>query len=131
MAAERAVEAKERGNKAFKNKSFHAAIDAYTEAIDLDPQPAYYCNRAFAYLKTEAWGAAVNDANEAMNLGHLKASRRDFEAVLKVKPSDKDAQQKLKGVEKMIHQLAFAKAIAVEHNTISAVEKLRQNLENL
>ncbi|EGD78727.1 serine/threonine-protein phosphatase 5 [Salpingoeca rosetta] len=127
-----AEEAKAKGNECFKKKQFHEAIEHYTAAIELDPSvPAYYTNRAFAYIKTEGFGAALEDADSAlrrnpkfvkayyrratanMGLGKWKASKRDFEAVLKVRPNDKDAQKKFKEVDKIVRRLAFEKAITV------------------
>jgi serine/threonine-protein phosphatase 5 len=41
----------------------------YSEAILLNPfEPAYYSNRAFAYLKTESYGYAIADADKAIAL---------------------------------------------------------------
>eukprot|EP01147_Barroeca_monosierra_P000596 gene595-3910_t len=48
-----------------------------------------------------------------MGLAKWKASRRDFEAVLKVRPNDKDAQRNHKEVDKLIRRIAFEKAICV------------------
>jgi hypothetical protein len=47
---------KDEGNEAFKANHFVQAIAAYSKAIDLNPSvPAYFTNRAFAYLKTEGF----------------------------------------------------------------------------
>ncbi|CAJ0766708.1 2908_t:CDS:1, partial [Entrophospora sp. SA101] len=44
-------------------KKYEAAITKYTEAIDLNPNvAAYYANRSFSYIKTEAYGYAISDA---------------------------------------------------------------------
>lgn len=41
----------------------------YSKAIELNPTvPAYYCNRALAYLKTESYGYALADANKSIAL---------------------------------------------------------------
>lgn len=53
--------AKARGNEYFKKKKFDAAIEAYTEAITMDPRcPIYYSNRAFAHYKKDPLGRAAN-----------------------------------------------------------------------
>lgn len=67
-------------------KRYKEAIEEYSKAIELDPAaPAYYGNRAFAYIKTEgisctsqglavtvspsaAYGAALEDASSAIKL---------------------------------------------------------------
>lgn len=68
-AAARAEALKNEGNEWFKKKKFRFAVDKYSQAIDANPTvPSYYTNRAFAYIKTEAFGAAINDANDALDL---------------------------------------------------------------
>lgn len=44
-------------------------MELYSKAIDLNPNvAAYYGNRSFCYLKTELYGAALGDANIAIEL---------------------------------------------------------------
>lgn len=51
--------AKARGNDFFKKGKYLAAVDAYTEAIALNPRVSvYYSNRAFALYKHDAAGRA-------------------------------------------------------------------------
>lgn len=46
-ASEAAVELKNKGNDAFKNKDFPAAIDLYSQAIKVyDKEPSFFTNRA-------------------------------------------------------------------------------------
>lgn len=41
----------------------------YTKAIETDPtKPAYWANRAYAYERSEKFGAAVEDAEAAIKL---------------------------------------------------------------
>lgn len=79
---------------------YNEAIELYSKAIELNPNVAvYYGNRSLAYLKTECFGYALNDATKAveldknylkgyyrraaayMSLGKFKQALRDFEAV--------------------------------------------------
>ncbi len=79
---------------------YNEAIELYSKAIEIDPNVAvYYGNRSLAYLKTECFGYALNDATKAveldknylkgyyrraaayMSLGKFKQALRDFEAV--------------------------------------------------
>jgi tetratricopeptide (TPR) repeat protein len=81
-------------------QDYNKAIDLYSQAIELDPSVAvYYGNRSIAYLKTECFGYALNDATKAieldktyvkgyyrragahMSLGKFKLALRDYEAV--------------------------------------------------
>jgi serine/threonine-protein phosphatase 5 len=128
-----AAELKDKGNEAFKTQHYTESIDYYTKAIEADPTvPAFYTNRAFAYIRTEGYGAAIQDANEAIRLDKnfakayyrrasanmalfkFKESLRDYELVLTISPRDADAMKKKKECEKIIQRKAFEKAIAVE-----------------
>lgn len=65
----RAEELKEKGNHFFKEGHYQNAVEMYTEAIQLDPfNAALWSNRAFAYIKTEAYGYALIDASRAIEL---------------------------------------------------------------
>ncbi|XP_066911519.1 serine/threonine-protein phosphatase 5-like [Clytia hemisphaerica] len=140
---EKAESIKNEANQFFKNGKFDKALALYSEAIDLNPNvAAYYGNRSFCNIKMDFFGAALEDANSAikidkkyikgyyrrasanMALGKFKLSLRDYEAVAKVCPKDKDAQKKFTECKKLVHQQAFAQAIAVDDNKVSLVESL-------
>ncbi|XP_041354405.1 serine/threonine-protein phosphatase 5-like [Gigantopelta aegis] len=129
----KAEEIKEKANSYFKKEDYNQAIAFYTEAIGLNPYvAAYYGNRSFAYLKIELYGYALEDATKAlaldrnyikayyrrasanMALGKFKLALKDFDAVVKVKPNDKDARSKFTECNKIIKRMAFEKAIAVD-----------------
>lgn len=64
-----AVALKNKGNKAFAEHDWPTAIDYYTKAIDkYDAEPSFYCNRAQANIKLEAYGYAKADATKAIEL---------------------------------------------------------------
>ncbi|KAJ3699990.1 hypothetical protein LUZ61_003695 [Rhynchospora tenuis] len=59
----RSMEAKQRGDEAFKRKDFQTAIDAYTQAIDLDPNEAVLLsNRSLCWLRMGQGEHALEDA---------------------------------------------------------------------
>ncbi|KAJ9516576.1 hypothetical protein QJQ45_015253 [Haematococcus lacustris] len=65
----KAVQEKERGNKAFAAKDYAAAIASFTTCIDLDPQcEVYFSNRSAAHAAQGDWEAAVRDARQAVKL---------------------------------------------------------------
>lgn len=117
------------GNECFKADRFHEAVDWYSKAIGIEPTPALYCNRAFAYLRIELPGGALSDAEEAIKIepGFAKAYYRkasahlfmgkfvealaDFEVVLKLVPADLDAKRKFDECDKMVRKIRFEKAI--------------------
>ncbi|CAN7944019.1 unnamed protein product, partial [Ixodes pacificus] len=130
---EQANRFKEEANEYFKKQEFNTAIDLYSKAIELDPYKAvYYGNRSFAYLKTECFGYALSDASKAieldrsyvkgyyrraaahMSLGKFKLALKDFEAVTKARPNDRDACAKYNECNKIVRRIAFEKAIAVD-----------------
>ena len=130
----------------FAGQNYDEAIALYTKAIDLNPLIAiYYGNRSFAYLKTECFGYALNDASKAieldrnyvkgyyrraaanMSLGKFKLALKDYEAVMKARPSDRDAKLKFTECNKIVKKLAFEKAIAVDENKKSIADSI--NLE--
>nr|CAB3265115.1 serine/threonine-protein phosphatase 5 [Phallusia mammillata] len=130
---ENAEKVKEQANKCFKDKNYEEAIRLYTEAITINSESAvYFANRSFAQLRMENYGYALEDASKAiaidkkyikgyyrrasayMTLGKFKQALRDFEAVVKVRPHDKDAKLKYTECSKIVKQKAFEKAIACD-----------------
>ena len=57
------------GNEEFKKQNYQAAINHYSEAIELCPtEPAYFTNRAIAYLKIDKFDEAKGDCQQALNI---------------------------------------------------------------
>jgi serine/threonine-protein phosphatase 5 len=71
LAADKAAATalKVKGNEAFAGHDWPSAVDFYTKAIEkYDSDPSFYCNRAQANIKLEAFGYAVADATKAIQL---------------------------------------------------------------
>jgi serine/threonine-protein phosphatase 5 len=67
--SEKAEELKAAANAAFQANRFAAAIELYSQAIDLNTNNAvYWANRAFAHTKMEEYGSAVEDATKAITV---------------------------------------------------------------
>lgn len=62
-----------------------------------------------------------------MALGKYKVALKDYEVVYKLRPSDADAKKKYTECKKIVQQIAFQKAIAVEDSRRSVADTL--NLE--
>jgi len=63
----KAEEARELGNKKFKEADWPAAVDAYSEMIKCAPEdPRGYSNRAASFIKLLAFPSALQDCNEAL-----------------------------------------------------------------
>ncbi|POS75292.1 protein phosphatase 5 [Diaporthe helianthi] len=138
----KSVALKNKGNDAFKKHDWPTAIDFYSQAIDIDDtEPTYFANRAQAYLKTEAYGYAIQDATKAIELnpGFVKAYYRraiahaavlrpkdalkDFKTCTQIDPGNKDAKLKLVECQKIVRQYDFFAAIEVS-DAPSAAEGL-------
>lgn len=59
-----------------------------------------------------------------MALGKFKLALRDFEAVKRARPRDRDAIAKYTECNKIVKQQAFARAIAVEISEKSVAETI-------
>jgi len=89
---EKAEKHKQEGNNLMAAKEYQKAVDAYTEAIALDPNnPVYYSNRAAAWSSMGDHAVAVDDAEMAIavdpkfvkaysRLGHAHFILGDYEA---------------------------------------------------
>jgi serine/threonine-protein phosphatase 5 len=129
---QRAEEAKTKGNAFFKDKHYQDAINLYTESLALKESAPVFCNRALCHIHLENYGSALLDAESAIKLdptfikgyyrrgtAHLalqkfKEALKDFKKCVALKPSDKDAQAKVKLCRQEIHTIEFLKAIETE-----------------
>ena len=121
---------KDLGNEAFKQGHFQAAISHYTDALATEKTAALFCNRAFANLRLQFSGDALNDADEALKLdvgfvkayyrkataylqlGKFKEALREFKLAGVIAPTDADIQQRIKDTEKEYRRIQFLTAIA-------------------
>ncbi|XP_062942079.1 small glutamine-rich tetratricopeptide repeat-containing protein beta [Cynocephalus volans] len=63
----KADQLKDEGNNHMKEENYAAAVDCYTQAIELDPSNAvYYCNRAAAQSKLGHYTDAIKDCEKAI-----------------------------------------------------------------
>jgi len=71
---EEAVRAKERGNKRFQGRQYQLAIDEYTKAIEISPDPkhkdvsVFYGNRAQCYASIDKYEEAEHDCACALDI---------------------------------------------------------------
>ncbi|HXW53946.1 MAG TPA: tetratricopeptide repeat protein [Myxococcota bacterium] len=61
------AELKKRGNDAFKNEDFQAAVKLYSEAIDIEAGPSLYKNRGLALIRLERFADAEDDLNKVLS----------------------------------------------------------------
>lgn len=79
----KAEEAREEGNKKFKEADWPGAVAAYTEMIKRAPDdPRGYTNRAAAFIKLMSFPSAVQDCDEALkrDASYVRAYLRKAQA---------------------------------------------------
>ncbi|KAJ1510366.1 Serine/threonine-protein phosphatase 5, partial [Coelomomyces lativittatus] len=134
---------KKEANSRFSDQDYEAAISLYSKAITLYPTPTLYANRALAYIRTESFGYAERDANDALQLDpncvkayyrratanmsmmKFKEALKDLKMLMKCVPNDLDARKKFDECQKIVRRIEFEKVIAVEDtgskNTLDAL----------
>ncbi|KAL6450639.1 PPT1 Serine/threonine-protein phosphatase T [Candida maltosa Xu316] len=137
MTKEEAVQLKDKGNKLLKDHKFDEAIQAYTDAIELDPNNAiFYSNRAQVHIKLENYGFAIQDCDKAIAIdpNFLKAyyrkgvslmailqhkqAQQNFKFILNKLPSDKLTLENYKQCTNYLKRQAFERAIAGDDHTL-------------
>ncbi|XWS57699.1 hypothetical protein CRYUN_Cryun09bG0195800 [Craigia yunnanensis] len=101
-AKKKAAEAKSRGDEAFKSKDFHMAVDAYTQAIDLDPTDAtLHSNRSLCWIRLGQAEHALTDAKacRALRPDWPKACYREGAALRLLQKYDEAANAFYEGVK--------------------------------
>ena len=115
---------------------------AYSRALDVTPNNAILLsNRAFAHLRLENYGSAIEDASDAIAsdpeyikayyrrgssqyaLGHLTEALKDFRTVCKMQPHDRDGRLKLKECENALKRRRFEEAIATPEEAVVRVSE--------
>lgn len=113
---------KEDGNKEYKAGQWQAAIDKYTEALDVDPtnrgtNSKLLQNRALCRIKLKQYDEAIADCEKAISLDphYLKARRtkanalgqaerwedavKEWKAIAELDPEDRNIQKEVKRAE--------------------------------
>mmetsp|Transcript_1914 Transcript_1914/g.5693 ORF Transcript_1914/g.5693 Transcript_1914/m.5693 type:complete len:318 (+) Transcript_1914:99-1052(+) len=63
-----ASELRQEGNTLVKKEKYSAALERYTEALTLFPEPALHTNRAFCHKKRGDWAKVEEDSRAALEL---------------------------------------------------------------
>jgi len=99
---QKSLEAKLRGEQAFKKKDYLMAVDAYTQAIDLDPNNAIFLsNRSLCWIRLGQAEQALADAKacRALRPDWPKACYREGVALRLLQHFDEAANAFYEGVE--------------------------------
>lgn len=105
--SELAEQFKNDGNVHYKNGKYRESIELYTKAIELCPNtPAYYGNRAAAYMMIKKYKEAISDSKSAIAidknfvkgylregksylcLGDYKSALRSFQTIKELEPNN-------------------------------------------
>ncbi|KYN38071.1 Sperm-associated antigen 1 [Trachymyrmex septentrionalis] len=104
-----AEQEREKGNEAFRAADYEEALRHYNASIDINSNLNAYNNRAMTFIKLQHYKDALNDCNtvlsmdyrnikallrRALSLEHLEKPHEalvDYEAVLKLEPTNKTA----------------------------------------
>jgi len=124
---ERALDAKERGNKFFAKGDYENALECYAEALlfvpeeDVEDRAVYHNNKAAAHIMRKEWQDVIDETTTAIHLkqGNVKAySRRarafehldrmsdaldDYKIVANLEPT-KANQRKVEEIEKIVQE---------------------------
>ncbi|KAG2696653.1 hypothetical protein I3843_07G067000 [Carya illinoinensis] len=101
-AKKKAAEAKCRADDAFKRKDYHTAVDAYTQAIDLDPTDGtLFSNRSLCWIRLGQAEHALDDAKtcRALRPDWPKACYREGAALRLLQRFDEAANSFYEGVQ--------------------------------
>ncbi|XP_078032514.1 spag1 axonemal dynein assembly factor [Augochlora pura] len=124
-----------KGNEAFKAGDYEEALQHYNTSIKIDPTPTTYNNRAITFIKLGRYERALKDCNfvldadcrnikallrRAVTLEHLKKSSEalaDYEAVLKLEPTNPTAITGVKKLRKPCESRKVRMAIVEQSET--------------
>ncbi|PKI85115.1 protein-serine/threonine phosphatase [Malassezia vespertilionis] len=149
---QKALEAKNAGNRYFLKDDFSQAKVLYSQSIALDPNvAAVYSNRAACELKLEQHGLAVEDATKAIELdpsfakGYYrrasallsildpKGALPDLRMVIKLEPSNRIVRSQLEATQKLVRRMELEKAIRMDPGpppSATAIEHLQHGTGN-
>ncbi|XP_014212467.1 RNA polymerase II-associated protein 3 [Copidosoma floridanum] len=133
---------KDEGNALVQKKEYAKAVGKYSQAIKIFPHDAiFYANRALCQLKLANLHSADADCTQAikldgnyikayhrratarMELKRYKDAQKDFEKILELDPTNKEASLKLKQVEEKINKAPKPLILAGEGRSKSSIEK--------
>ncbi|XP_062611642.1 stress-induced-phosphoprotein 1-like [Saccostrea cucullata] len=78
----KALEEKQKGNAAYKNKDFETALSHYSAAIELDPTDiTFRNNRAAVYFEQENYDKCIEECEKAVEIG--RENRADYTLIAK------------------------------------------------
>lgn len=119
---------KEEGNTLMKASQFDAAINKYNEAIMLNRDPAYFCNRAAAYCRLEQYDLAIQDCRTALALepNYSKAYGRMGLALSCQNRYEQAVEAYKKALELEPNQESYKNNLKIAEDKVKEMENARQ-----
>lgn len=112
-----ALRAKDKGNAAYKKRDFPAAIELYSQAIELHPDNvALLTNRAAAKFESSDFDGCISDCEEAIKRNTERSLRTDFKVIARAWARIGNAHMKVSPprLEKAIE--AYGKSLVESHD---------------
>ncbi|CAI2332302.1 unnamed protein product [Caenorhabditis sp. 36 PRJEB53466] len=118
---------KEEGNDLMKASHFDEAVIKYNEAIKLNRDPVYFCNRAAAYCRLEQYDLAIQDCRTALALdaGYSKAWGRMGLAFSCQSRYEQAAEAYKKALELDPNQESYKNNLKIAEDKIKELESAR------
>ncbi|GJM94260.1 hypothetical protein PR202_ga10890 [Eleusine coracana subsp. coracana] len=133
-AKRKALEAKSRGDDAFRRKDYLAAVDSYAQASELDPNDAtVLSNRSLCWLRAGQPERALEDAKacRALRPDWAKACYREGAALRLLQRFDEAASAFYEGVqlepENKELATAFGEAVEAGKNSMGRTSQIQHN----
>eukprot|EP01112_Ceratiomyxa_fruticulosa_P003399 TRINITY_DN13765_c0_g2_i1.p1 TRINITY_DN13765_c0_g2~~TRINITY_DN13765_c0_g2_i1.p1 ORF type:complete len:587 (+),score=176.88 TRINITY_DN13765_c0_g2_i1:191-1951(+) len=117
-----ALEFKEKGTTAYKNRQFPQALEFYTKAHELDPEDiTYLTNRSAVYFETQDYENCIADCKSAIEKG--REVRADFKLIGRAFQRLGNAYAKL---EKYAEAIDAYNRSLTENRTAEVLDSLRK-----
>lgn len=117
-----AIKAKEQGNELYKQRKFDEALNAYSKAIELDPNDiTFYTNKAAVYFEMNDYEKCISECEKAIEVG--RENQADFKLVAKAYARMANAYVKLENYDKA--KFFYEKSLT-EYRTPDTVSKLSE-----
>jgi len=121
-AITKSIEAKDKGNAAYKKKDFDAAISFYDEAIGFDPTNiAFYTNKGAVYFEQGNYDDCIKTCEKAVEVG--REHRADFKNIAKAFARIGTAYMKKDELEESLNY--YNKSLS-EHRNPDVVKKVQE-----
>jgi tetratricopeptide (TPR) repeat protein len=120
------------GNNLSRLDQLSEAINAYGQAISLDPlSTSAFLNRANAYVQTEAYADAVADYRTVLSLDPNHRQRVEIERMIALLDEELERQRIAEEEERRAAELAEQRRRALLNNVLDSIRTSTEDTENM